>query len=125
MLQLTFGLPFWQWPVPSTLSVTVVNPAPLTGAFANAVGTTRSAAPTAATTTRSFNGLVMRYLLFTPAPPSSGSMLRARRRGPDKVWITVEKRPSRASHRDLGLRTWLPLFVLLHTPQDAVPQPTT
>src|SRR5919202_1481010 len=84
MLQLTFGLPFLQWPVPSTLSFTVVNPAPLTGVFANAVGTTRSAAPTAATTTRSFNGLVMRYLLFTSAPPSSGSMLSARRRGPDE-----------------------------------------
>src|SRR4051794_18477334 len=30
MLQLTFGLPFWQCPVPSAVSLTVVNAAPVT-----------------------------------------------------------------------------------------------
>src|SRR3954470_21345925 len=37
MLQLLLGLPFWQWPVPSTPSLTVVNAAPLTGVWAAAI----------------------------------------------------------------------------------------
>src|ERR1041384_74295 len=36
MLQLTLGLPFAQWPVPSTPSFTVVKAAPVTGVFAEA-----------------------------------------------------------------------------------------
>src|SRR4051794_13569754 len=34
MLQLTVGLPFWQWPVPSAVSFTVVKAAPLIGVLA-------------------------------------------------------------------------------------------
>src|SRR5919205_3573703 len=76
MLQLTFGLPFWQCPVPSTLSFTEVNAAALT---ANAFGTTNSAAAAAATIVASLTAVHRRRrappesLLFIPAPPSSGS----------------------------------------------------
>src|ERR671926_1195068 len=82
MLQLTFGLPFWQCPVPSTLSFTEVNAAALT---ANAFGTTNSAAAAAATIVASLNAVHRRRrappesLLFIPAPPSSGSTWCARR----------------------------------------------
>src|SRR3954447_4857271 len=37
MLQLLFGLPFWQCPAPSAVSLTVVNAAPVTGELASAV----------------------------------------------------------------------------------------
>ena len=43
MLQLMAGLPFWQCPVPSTPSFTVVKPAPVTAA----AGTATRAAATA------------------------------------------------------------------------------
>src|SRR4051794_28303334 len=54
MLQLTSGLPFWQWPSPSTSSFTVVNPAPVTGvcggaAPAASADASASPPPTAAT----------------------------------------------------------------------------
>ena len=46
MLQLMFGLPLWQWPVPSWASFTVVNPAPVTGEAADTVAVPASAATT-------------------------------------------------------------------------------
>src|SRR3954468_11605795 len=46
MLQLLFGLPFWQCPAPSAVSLTVVNAAPVTGELASAVAHDHS--PTAA-----------------------------------------------------------------------------
>src|SRR5919202_5848689 len=86
MLQLTFGLPFWQCPVPSASSFTVVNAAPLA---AKAFGTTNSAAAMAPITAKSLTA-VHRWrrappesLLIIPLPPSSGRGAQGEVRGRD------------------------------------------
>src|SRR4051795_9035592 len=53
MLQLTFGFPFWQWPVPSADSLTVVNAAPVTRVLACAAAEQHNAAAAAQTSAAS------------------------------------------------------------------------
>src|SRR5262245_43993862 len=84
MLQFTWGLPFAQWPVPSTVSLTVVNAAPVTACAAEVspdppivVMTTAAASVPAAhldrvlPSTRARARLCVRVCIVVPTQPSS------------------------------------------------------
>src|SRR5881396_204881 len=94
MLQLTAGLPFLQWPVPSTFSLTVVKPAPVTGLLASAGGMLTNSAVLIAT--RPVQALKPNHL-FTGSLPSlhaSGRRQSARRHavGGPSPWAAEQSR---------------------------------
>src|SRR5438552_1717494 len=103
MLQFTFGLPFLQCPVPSAVSFTVVNAAPLTGVLAMAPGEMNAAAATATpSATTPVMALSRNHLFIRPL----SLPITSRRHFPYR-WL------SSGSHvwpQDRAVPVWLPFL---------------